>query len=218
MGELLLSFISLLGVIIFYVGQLNHNYLQTIAGISILCFNIFSVSSIVSFIPEGYNFSILELIVQKSIYNFIQENTILSIILFVGQFTAYLVAGHFFTKAKYLKEKLIIHKILRESLQERKKIMAAIKRFIDVNWTNINIRQKYIELLLLDRRIKEAIVEAELSLKVDPYNFGINLMLAYAYLEAEMYDECIKICDAYLAISNYCFEFDALKKYCNGSK
>lgn len=218
MSALLLSFISLIGVIIFYLGQVNYNYIQTIAGIFILGFNIFQVSSIVSFIPDAYQFPILEFIVQESNYKFIQENTILFTIIFVVQFTAYFFAGHFFSKAKLLKEKLVIHKILRESLTERDKIITALKRFIDVNWTNINIRQKYIELLLLDRKIKEAIVEAELSLSVDPYNFGINLMLAYAYLEAEMYDECIKICDAYLAISNYCFEFNALKKYCNGSK
>jgi serine/threonine-protein kinase len=216
MPELLLSLISLLGVIMFYLGQVNYSSLQTIAGICILLVNTFLIPNIVSSIPYTYQVSIWGFLFQKLDSNFI-ETIILSILWIIHVF-GFLVIGHFFSKAKRLKENLIIHKLLRESLTERKRVISVLKRFIDVNWTNINIIQKYIELLLLDRRIKEAIVEAELALRVDPYNFGVNLLLAYAYLEADMYDECIKICDAYLAISNYCFEFNALKKYCNSGK
>lgn len=127
--------------------------------------------------------------------------------------------GYFFSKTQQLKEKLIVHNLLRESSSDRKKLISTLKRFVDTNWKNINVRQKYIELLLLDGKTKEAIVEAELAIEVDPYNFGINLLLANAYMELGLNDECIKMCVSYLATSSYCFEFAILKNsFSEGNK
>ncbi|NEP85740.1 MAG: hypothetical protein F6K18_02275 [Okeania sp. SIO2C2] len=54
----------------------------------------------------------------------------------------------------------------------------------------------------------------EIDPNVDPYNFGVTLLLANGYFEVDLYEECKQVCDYYLAISSYSFEFSDLKKIC----
>ncbi|MDJ0681333.1 MAG: tetratricopeptide repeat protein [Xenococcaceae cyanobacterium MO_167.B52] len=121
-----------------------------------------------------------------------------------------LTAVHYLTKIKQLQENLLLHRILRQSSRDSENIISLLKRFIDIHWQNLNIRQKYIELLLLEGKVEEAIVEAKLALEVDPYNFGINLLLANGYFEVGLYEQCIQVCNSYLAVSGYSFEFSDL--------
>ena len=51
-------------------------------------------------------------------------------------------------------------------------------------------------------------------LEQDPYNFNGNLLLANAYFTLGLYDDCGKVCDDYLAVTGYCFEFQELRDQC----
>jgi Flp pilus assembly protein TadD len=72
---------------------------------------------------------------------------------------------------------------------------------------DLNLHQRYAETLLADGRIADAIVEAKLMLRIDPYNFRTTLFLASAYFEAQLYDECEAVCNGYLMVAGYCYEF-----------
>ena len=121
---------------------------------------------------------------------------------------------NYFTYIKHLREKLILYRRLRKASQDSEKIISILKKFVDINWENINVRQKYIEFLLWKRRVEEAIIEAKLTLEVDPYNFGTTLLLANGYFEAGLYEECIQVCNSYLTVYLYSFEFSDLKDRC----
>ena len=200
----------LIGLVVFYFGQTRRNRVQTFAGVLILIANL----SILPQLFEPYWSILDQLFGQLNVPLFLSNPVHFSLILLL-MFVTPLTAIWFYAEAKRLNDNLILHKLLRESSKDRHKIIGTLKKFIDIDWTNINMRQKYIELLLLDKRIEEAIVETQLSLKIDPYNFGLNLLLANGYFDIGLHDDCLRVCNQYLSITSYSFEFDALKKRCN---
>ena len=52
---------------------------------------------------------------------------------------------------------------------------------------------------------------SQILIEIDPYDFGANLLLANGYLEVGLYEECIQVCNNYLALSGYSFEFSDIK-------
>jgi hypothetical protein len=50
----------------------------------------------------------------------------------------------------------------------------------------------------------------------DPYNFNGNLLLANTYYILGLYDDCAAVCERYLDVSGYCFEFADLLQQCEG--
>ena len=119
-----------------------------------------------------------------------------------------------YSKIKKATEIKFFRNILLEGSKNLGKLLSTIKEYININPENLKIRQKYIELLFLNSCLKDAIVESKLVLEIDPYNLDINLLLANCYYEKGLYDECIKVCNGYLSISGYSFEFSELKKMC----
>ena len=140
---------------------------------------------------------------------------IIPIFLFLANISISIVAVNFFTKIKKLRDNLFLHNLLDKESISKQELMEVLKKFINVNWSNLNVRQKYIEFLLSDLKVEEAIVESKLTLKgVDPYNFNLTLLLANSYFSVGLYDECIDLCNHYLAFSAYSFEFLELRKQC----
>ena len=201
--------ISLSGAIVFCLGQEKRNLCRTVSGIFLLLLGL-----LVSF-----RFSI---IVDSIVYVAVGENTTttdgiingINLITFLLELSFTWIAVHYLTKIRQLQKTLLFHRILRQASRDSEKIIALLRRFIDINWESLNIRQKYIELLLLEGKVEETIVEAKLTLEVDPYNFGINLLLANGYFEAGLYEQCSQVCNSYLALSGYSFEFSDLKYKC----
>ena len=68
------------------------------------------------------------------------------------------------------------------------------------------------EALFARGRALEASVEARVLLRQDPFNFNANLLLANAYQTLGLHQECIELCDDYLAVSGYCFELAELRE------
>ncbi len=186
--------ISLTGAIVFYLGQEKRNLFRTVSGIFIMLL--------------GRLVSLIFLTITDNIINGI------SLWIYFLELPFTLIAVHYLTKIRRLQETLLFHRTLRQASRDSENIISLLKRFIDINWENLNLRQKYIELLLLERKVEEAIVEAKLTLELDPYNFGINLLLANGYFEAGLYEQCSQVCNSYLAVSGYSFEFSELKYKC----
>lgn len=195
--------ISISGLFLFFIGQERRKKFYTLSGVITIIFG-----------------TLISSIVQYKIFNIIldvsqTENTYLYTRIQPFIALPFLLAStHYFVKIRRLKEDLLLHQMLREFSQNREKIINLIKKFVDIHWGNINIHQKYIELLFLDKRFEEAIVESKLALYIDPYNFAATLFLANGYFEVGLYEKCIEVCNGYLSISNYSFEFSDLKEKC----
>jgi serine/threonine-protein kinase len=200
--------ISIGGLITFYFGQSKQRITYTLIGIFLLvvgfCATAMTFGSLISAcIASGQD----QVTCNNSFSTLIYISFLLSIPITI-------IAVHYLAKTKRLKESLFIRRALRNASLDDEKTMSLLKNFVDLNSGNMNVRQKYIELLLLNEQAKEAVVESKLSLEIDPYNFGINLLLANSYFEVGLYEECIKVCDGYLAITGYSFEFSDLKDSC----
>lgn len=101
-----------------------------------------------------------------------------------------------------------------ESGDDPDRYLATMQGFLDYRFEDVGFHLKYAEALLARGRVKEVAVEAKLLLEQDPYNFNGNLLLANAYYALGLYDDCAAVCDAYLAVAGYCFEFAELQQQC----
>jgi serine/threonine protein kinase len=194
--------ISIGGLFLFFIGQERRRFFYTITGVIFLIFGYFA-----SYIVEE-KFSMFFQVNQT------ENNSLYRIIrLFISSLFM-MTSTHYFVKIRRLKEDLLIHKTLREFSHNRGKIINLVKNFVNIHWGNMNIHQKYIELLFWDKRFEEAIVESKLVLDIDPYNFAATLFLANGYFEVGLCEKCIEVCNGYLSVSNYSFEFSELKEKC----
>ena len=89
-----------------------------------------------------------------------------------------------------------------------------MKRSVAERPSDILFRLKYVEAMLAENRLEDVIVECQLILEIDPYNFSANLLLANALVEFGFFEDAGEICKEYLAISGYCFEFQMLLERC----
>lgn len=206
--------ISFLVCFVFWYAQKNHKNLLTITAIlliiskeflNLMFFNKINLYYIL--LTKRQNLETLD--VHESFLNYLSI-IIIPVVVFILTF----IAVYYLAKLLKIQETLNIYNIFRKDLTDNRKEIEAIKNLIDLNWLNINLRQKYIELLLLSGKIEDAIVEAKLTLEIDPYNLGINLLLATGYFDAKLYEQCIQVCDNYLALCGYSFEFSDLKNKC----
>ncbi|NEO72629.1 serine/threonine-protein kinase [Moorena sp. SIO3H5] len=197
------------GLIIFYLGQEKSNFFKTFIGIFFMIIGRLIHYCVIYFVL--LNIVGVNEISGDSFFEVFQE---ISILQQLWQVFFILIAVHYLTKIRNLRESLLLHKTLREASQDINRIIQLLKSFVNTNWGNMNLRQKYIELLLFNGQIEDAIVESKLALEVDPYNFGLTLLLANSYFEVGLYEECKQVCDYYLAISTYSFEFSDIKERC----
>lgn len=89
-----------------------------------------------------------------------------------------------------------------------------LRNALEYRFADVGFHQKYAEALFARGRIAEAAVEARLMLVQDHYNFSGNLLLANAYYALGLLPDCITVCDRYLTVSGYCFEFAELREQC----
>jgi len=204
--------ISTGGLVVFYLGQSKQKKFYTLLGIFLLIVGLITtfiilillyIATVTSCTDSGQSIKSCETLLGK-------QMVFLSFLFFVLR----MVDVYFLAKVKRLKETLFLRRALRNASLDDKEIISLLKEYVNLNLVNINIRQKYIELLFLNGQFKEALVESKLSLEVDPYNFGLNLLLANSYFEVGLYDECIQVCNGYLAVTGYSFEFSDLKNGC----
>lgn len=204
--------VTLSGAYMFYLGQVKRSLLWTVGGIFLMLVNILLIDFLLTFIPEPLKLSLVGFLISTPFSFFI---FIIFLLLFLADMSVAIIAAHFFTKIKKLRDNLFFHSLLSKNFMEKRELTEVLKKFVNVNWTNLNIRQKYIEFLLSEMKFEEAIVESKLALReIDPYNFNLTLLLADSYFSIGLYNECIDLCSQYLSFSSYSFEFVELRKQC----
>ena len=196
------------GAVVYYLGQERGQAKLNVGGFALMLGGV-----LVSFITW---FVISTLLLLGGVSQ-VDLNTYLSIWNNLSIFVSLpfvLLAFHYILKVKRLEKEVFLFNTLRTKSIELDSLSKILREFIDINLGEINIHQKYVETLLMLGRDKDAVVESQRILEIDPYNFGANLLLAHGYLELGLYEECIKVCNNYLAISGYSFEFEDLREQC----
>jgi hypothetical protein len=92
--------------------------------------------------------------------------------------------------------------------------LTLMRNMIDTRFEDVGFHLRYAELLYARGDTRGAAVEAQLITVQDPYHFDANLLLANAYLALGLYDDCRRVCDDYLAVTGYSFEFQELREQC----
>jgi hypothetical protein len=92
--------------------------------------------------------------------------------------------------------------------------LALMRDMVDTRIEDVGFHLRYAELLYARGDHRQAAVEARLITVQDPYHFNANLLLANAYYALRLYGECLTVCDEYLAVTGYCFEFQELRQQC----
>jgi serine/threonine-protein kinase len=109
---------------------------------------------------------------------------------------------------------LALRRAALEAGDDPEKYLGAMNAFLADRFEDVAFHLKYVEALLARGRLKEVAVEARILLLQDPYNFSGNLLLANAYSGLGLLDDSVAVCDAYLAVAGYCFEFSELRQQC----
>lgn len=115
------------------------------------------------------------------------------------------------SKVRRLKRDLVLRRAVTQNSSAPAQYLAMLEDFCEVYDSDIGLHQRYIEALIARRRLEDAVVEAKVLLLHDPYNFGANLLLAQAYFDLGLLPQCVAVCDSYLAVTGYCFEFKDLR-------
>jgi hypothetical protein len=82
---------------------------------------------------------------------------------------------------------------------------------LEYRYEDVGFHLKYAEALAARGYERAAAVEARLLLVQDPYHFAGNLLLAQCYLRLGLAEESIRVCDDYLDVAGYCFEFEEIR-------
>jgi hypothetical protein len=92
--------------------------------------------------------------------------------------------------------------------------LATMRGMVDSRIEDVGFHLRYAEMLFARGDLRGAAVEARLLLEQDPYHFNGNLLLANASAALGLWDECARVCDDYLQVAGYCFEFGELRQQC----
>ena len=90
--------------------------------------------------------------------------------------------------------------------------LALLRQELEYRYEDVGFHLKYAEALAARGKDRRAAVEARLLLVQDPYNFAGNLLLAQSYFRLGLVADCERVCDEYLAVAGYCFEFQELRE------
>jgi predicted Ser/Thr protein kinase len=113
-----------------------------------------------------------------------------------------------FLKLRAAQRELTLLRTLRMS--DRDQMLAVLQQYVSCVPGDMNIRRRFMEGLMAAGRYDEAAVEAQLMLKIDPYNIPATLLLAHSYLELGLHERCEQVCNGYLEVAGQCFEFEDL--------
>jgi hypothetical protein len=122
------------------------------------------------------------------------------------------IAGGLFAGLRRLQREQALRDLAREGDIGSDRYLEALRETVDERFEDVGLHLKYAEALYARGKIIEAAAECRLLLRQDPYNFAGSLLLANAYLALGLRRECADLCDWYLDISGYCFEFAELRE------
>jgi hypothetical protein len=144
-------------------------------------------------------------------------------LLFVGPATALLslallllpaVAASAYVGLRRLQREKSLRDATLEGSAGSDRYLETMRSALEYRFADVGFHLKYAEALVARGRHADAAVEARLIVVQDPYNFNGNLLLANTYYTLGLYDDCADVCQRYLAVSGYCFEFAELHEQC----
>ena len=138
---------------------------------------------------------------------------ILGFIMYLVYLFLPVIAGILFAGMRRLQRERLLRNLARED-DASERYLEALRESVDSRFEDVGLHLKYAEALFARGRVKEAAVEARILLLQDPYHFSGNLLLANAYYTLGLFAECIGLCERYLKVSGYCFEFGELTQQC----
>jgi hypothetical protein len=124
------------------------------------------------------------------------------------------IAGALYATRRRLQREQVLRNAALADGTGSDRYLNALRDALESRFEDVGLHLKYAEALFARGRVKEAAVEARLLLRQDPYHFNGNLLLANAYHALGLAEDCVAVCDAYLAVSGYCFEFSELREQC----
>jgi serine/threonine-protein kinase len=89
-----------------------------------------------------------------------------------------------------------------------------MRDMLATRFEDVEFHLRYAELLYARGDHRDAAVEARLITVQDPYHFNANLLLGNAYFALGLRQDCKRVCDDYLEVTGYCFEFQELREQC----
>ncbi len=124
------------------------------------------------------------------------------------------VAAYCYAELRRRQRDRALRRAILESAGDPDRYLDTLRTFLSDRFEDVAFHLKYIEALLAHGRLTDVAVEAKLLLRQDPYNFNGNLYLANAYDALGLPVDCAGVCDAYLRVTGYCFEFAELREQC----
>jgi tRNA A-37 threonylcarbamoyl transferase component Bud32 len=139
---------------------------------------------------------------------------VLGLVLYIVYLFLPVIAGALYATLRRLERERMLRNAARQEGEGSDRYLQALRDALDTRFEDVGLHLKYAEALFARGRVKEATVEARLLLDQDPYHFNGNLLLANAYHALGLLEDCLAVCDRYLAVSGYCFEFGELREQC----
>ncbi len=123
-----------------------------------------------------------------------------------------IAAGALFAGLRRLQREQVLRDLAREGDAGSDRYLQTLRQALDSRFEDVGLHLKYAEALFARGRVVEAAAECRILLRQDPYHFNGNLLLANAYHALGLDAECVELCDRYLEVSGYCFEFTELRQ------
>jgi Protein kinase domain len=232
-GGLLSGVLLLAGMVLFYRAQKDERWGRPVAALATLA----AIVVLACFVVLRYGFSRWDLSVPnlllvnpglrdslvKEFLDFLGPLLggvtmtvvgILVVVLYVLYLFLPVMAGALYATMRRLQREQVLRDAALADGTGSDRYLQALRDALDSRFEDVGLHLKYAEALFARGRVKEAAVEARLLLRQDPYHFNGNLLLANAYHALGLPEDCVAVCDAYLAVSGYCFEFSELREQC----
>ena len=122
------------------------------------------------------------------------------------------IAAALYARVRRAKREQALLKAALDGHAGSDEFLTLMRDLLDTRFEDVGFHLRYAELLYARGDHRAAAVEARLITVQDPYHFNANLLLANAYYSLRLYDDCRRVCDEYLDVSGYCFEFQELRQ------
>jgi serine/threonine-protein kinase len=119
--------------------------------------------------------------------------------------------GAFAELRRLRREQMLLNAALAGNLGSDE-FLGLMREMVNCRFEDVGFHLRYAELLYACGDYRRTAVEARLILVQDAYHFNANLLLANSYHALGLYPECVAVCDEYLAVTGYSFEFQELRR------
>jgi serine/threonine-protein kinase len=223
-GGLVSTFLALAGMAVFYAAQRAEGWrLMAIVPSTLLAFALLGGSLIMRVLLPQYDYGGTALLLMGLMMLLLMLVTVLdspfvlpvfSLLLLVYFIGLPILGGALFASLRRLRREQVLRAAAAEAGTGSDRYLRALGASIDTRFEDVGLHLKYAEALFARGQVAQAAVEARLLLVQDPYHFGGNLLLANAYHALGLLQDCVAVCDSYLKVSGYCFEFSELAEQC----